>query len=282
MNDNRFGRAAYKNLLSTMGSTLIASTAGASTANSNIENVLVKSNTLLNLKSSVASAALQQQNLTVSSSSSSIVTSCSIASNPQAASAAVTSQSYNALQSANASIRNALGDIGNRIGLVSSTASSFAITKPVAATTKVSVEPIASRAERELLSAPKLIAELQEPAPNSNNTCVMIEDEEEEPLEAEGGEQLVDIDKFDAGNTQLVAEYVNDVYAYLGELEKQYRIAGQFMESKIVTAKMRSVLIDWLIQVHLKFQLLQETLYLCVFIIDSYLQVNFYILNFRS
>jgi hypothetical protein len=34
---------------------------------------------------------------------------------------------------------------------------------------------------------------------------------------------------------------------------------------------MRSVLIDWLIQVHLKFHLLQETLYLCVQIIDAYL-----------
>lgn len=35
---------------------------------------------------------------------------------------------------------------------------------------------------------------------------------------------------------------------------------------------MRAVLIDWLIQVHLKFHLLQETLYLTVQIIDSYLQ----------
>lgn len=34
---------------------------------------------------------------------------------------------------------------------------------------------------------------------------------------------------------------------------------------------MRAVLIDWLIQVHMKFHLLHETLYLCVQIIDSYL-----------
>ena len=37
---------------------------------------------------------------------------------------------------------------------------------------------------------------------------------------------------------------------------------------------MRSVLIDWLIQVHLKFHLLQETLYLCVQIIDAYLEAQ--------
>lgn len=40
----------------------------------------------------------------------------------------------------------------------------------------------------------------------------------------------------------------------------------------MVTSRMRAVLIDWLIQVHMKFQLLQETMYLTVYFIDSYLQ----------
>ena len=40
-----------------------------------------------------------------------------------------------------------------------------------------------------------------------------------------------------------------------------------------VNSKMRAILIDWLIQVHLKFNLLQETLYLAISIIDRYLQV---------
>lgn len=35
---------------------------------------------------------------------------------------------------------------------------------------------------------------------------------------------------------------------------------------------MRSILIDWLIQVHNRFGLLQETLFLCVGILDRYLQ----------
>jgi hypothetical protein len=37
---------------------------------------------------------------------------------------------------------------------------------------------------------------------------------------------------------------------------------------------MRAVLVDWLIQVHLKFHFLPETLYLCVQILDTYLQVS--------
>ena len=37
---------------------------------------------------------------------------------------------------------------------------------------------------------------------------------------------------------------------------------------------MRTILIDWLVQVHLRFSLLQETLYLTVAIIDRFLQVS--------
>ena len=37
---------------------------------------------------------------------------------------------------------------------------------------------------------------------------------------------------------------------------------------------MRGVLIDWLIEVHTQFKLLQETLYMTVYIIDKFLQVQ--------
>lgn len=38
-----------------------------------------------------------------------------------------------------------------------------------------------------------------------------------------------------------------------------------------INEKMRSILIDWLVEVHLKFKLLPETLFLTVNIIDRYL-----------
>ena len=38
-----------------------------------------------------------------------------------------------------------------------------------------------------------------------------------------------------------------------------------------VNEKMRAILIDWLIEVHLKFKLLPETLFLTVNLIDRYL-----------
>lgn len=37
-----------------------------------------------------------------------------------------------------------------------------------------------------------------------------------------------------------------------------------------INAKMRAILVDWLVEVHMKFRLVPETLYLCVQIIDRY------------
>ncbi len=39
-----------------------------------------------------------------------------------------------------------------------------------------------------------------------------------------------------------------------------------------INEKMRAILIDWLIEVHLKFKLLPETLFLTVNLIDRYLE----------
>jgi cyclin B len=39
-----------------------------------------------------------------------------------------------------------------------------------------------------------------------------------------------------------------------------------------VNEKMRDILIDWLVEVHLKYKLVPETLYLTVSLIDKYLE----------
>jgi len=39
-----------------------------------------------------------------------------------------------------------------------------------------------------------------------------------------------------------------------------------------INEKMRAILIDWLIEVHLKFKLVPESLYLTVNLIDRYLE----------
>lgn len=58
-------------------------------------------------------------------------------------------------------------------------------------------------------------------------------------------------------------------------LQGKYHVDPNYMSNQPeVNAKMRAILIDWLILVHIRFTLLQETLYLTVSIIDRYLQVS--------
>jgi cyclin B len=86
---------------------------------------------------------------------------------------------------------------------------------------------------------------------------------------------IEDIDETDRDNPQLCAEYVKEIYSYMRELEGKYQVeAGYLSRQSKVNSKMRAILIDWLVLVHLRFSLLQETLYLTVSIIDRYLQLE--------
>lgn len=84
-----------------------------------------------------------------------------------------------------------------------------------------------------------------------------------------------DIDAGDELNTLLVSEYVNDIYAYLYHLERVYAIEKDHLaEQRDVLPKMRSVLIDWINEVHQQYRFVQETFHMAVSIIDRYLQVR--------
>lgn len=89
-------------------------------------------------------------------------------------------------------------------------------------------------------------------------------------------ENVDNIDKDDVENPQLVVEYVNEIYEYLRQLETIQGVREDYLNKSETKAtilpKMRAVLVDWLIQVHSQFNLLQETLYLTVAILDRFLQ----------
>ncbi|XP_074649933.1 G2/mitotic-specific cyclin-B-like [Tubulanus polymorphus] len=86
--------------------------------------------------------------------------------------------------------------------------------------------------------------------------------------------QINNIDANDRGNPQLVTEYVNDIYQYMRHLEDKYAVKPRYLEGSEINGRMRAILVDWLVQVHTRFNLLQETLYLAVAILDRFLQVN--------
>ena len=73
-------------------------------------------------------------------------------------------------------------------------------------------------------------------------------------------------------DTSMVAEYGDEIFEYMKQLEVKMLPNAHYMENQHeIQWSMRSVLMDWLVQVHLRFNLLPETLYLTVNYIDRFL-----------
>ncbi|XP_077399211.1 G2/mitotic-specific cyclin-B1 [Vanacampus margaritifer] len=83
-----------------------------------------------------------------------------------------------------------------------------------------------------------------------------------------------DVDADDSDNPMLCSEYVKDIYKYLRQLEAEQNVRPSYLNGQEVTGNMRAILIDWLVQVAMKFRLLQETMYMTVGLIDRFLQDN--------
>ncbi|KAL2241015.1 UNVERIFIED_CONTAM: putative cyclin-A3-1 [Sesamum indicum] len=77
---------------------------------------------------------------------------------------------------------------------------------------------------------------------------------------------------------QMCGAYVSDIYEYLHNMEREgkRRPLPDYLEKvqKDVTANMRGILIDWLVEVAEEYKLLSDTLYLTVSYIDRFLSVN--------
>lgn len=66
--------------------------------------------------------------------------------------------------------------------------------------------------------------------------------------------------------------YVEDIYSYLRQRECLFRPNATYMDHQgDINERMRSILINWLIEVHEKFRLRSSTLYLTVSIVDRFL-----------
>ncbi|KAL1298400.1 hypothetical protein HN51_042773 [Arachis hypogaea] len=86
--------------------------------------------------------------------------------------------------------------------------------------------------------------------------------------------QHVDIDA-DNGNIDLaVAEYLDDLYIFYKLTEDESRISDYMNSQNEINEKMRSITVDWLIDVHWRFNLMPETIYLTINIIDRYLSLT--------
>ncbi|KAF4954903.1 hypothetical protein FSARC_11996 [Fusarium sarcochroum] len=80
------------------------------------------------------------------------------------------------------------------------------------------------------------------------------------------------LDREDLDDPLMVAEYANEIFEYLRDLECKSIPNPQYMSHQDdLEWKTRGILVDWLIEVHTRFHLLPETLFLAVNVIDRFL-----------
>lgn len=98
---------------------------------------------------------------------------------------------------------------------------------------------------------------------------------ESEPEADPNGDDWDDLDADDADDPLMVNEYVVEIFQYMKQIELTTLPNPDYMScQKELAWSMRGILIDWLVQVHARFRLLPETLFLCVNIIDRFLSAR--------
>ncbi|KFK38523.1 hypothetical protein AALP_AA3G124800 [Arabis alpina] len=83
-----------------------------------------------------------------------------------------------------------------------------------------------------------------------------------------------DIDSVDKDNDLAAPEYVEDMYTFYKEVENESKPQMYMHTQPEINEKMRSILVDWLVEVHIKFDLSPETLYLTINLIDRFLSLK--------
>ncbi|KAI5481353.1 G2/mitotic-specific cyclin 3/4 [Pseudohyphozyma bogoriensis] len=79
-------------------------------------------------------------------------------------------------------------------------------------------------------------------------------------------------EELDYWDTTMVAEYAGEIFQYMGELEESAMPNPRYMEHQTeIEWSMRTTLIDWLLQVHMRYHMLPETLWIAINIIDRFL-----------
>ncbi|KAK9068137.1 hypothetical protein SSX86_012248 [Deinandra increscens subsp. villosa] len=85
---------------------------------------------------------------------------------------------------------------------------------------------------------------------------------------------VVNIDESDINNELAEVEYVEDIYTFYKLSETEGGLQDYMNSQPDLNAKMRAILVDWLIEVHRKFELMPESLYLTINIVDRCLSVK--------
>lgn len=84
-----------------------------------------------------------------------------------------------------------------------------------------------------------------------------------------------DLDEEDMDDPLMASEYVNDIFNYFSNLETRMLPDPQYLlNQRHLKPKMRSILVDWLVEMHLRFRLLPESLFLAINLMDRFLSIE--------
>ena len=87
--------------------------------------------------------------------------------------------------------------------------------------------------------------------------------------------KIAKCDSVNLRNVYECNEYAEDIHTYMKQVEQSTIPKASYMKSQSdINESMRAILVDWMVDVHLKFKLLSETLFLTVNIIDRYLTLK--------
>ncbi|KAK4142169.1 cyclin-like protein [Dichotomopilus funicola] len=102
-----------------------------------------------------------------------------------------------------------------------------------------------------------------------------VEDELDLARDYVAAHQTEDEIEEEAWDVSMVAEYGDEIFTYMRDLEAEMLPNAHYMDDQTeIQWSMRSVLMDWIVQVHGRFCLLPETLFLAVNYIDRFLSVK--------
>lgn len=79
-------------------------------------------------------------------------------------------------------------------------------------------------------------------------------------------------DEVDMLDTTMVSEYAEEIFEYMCDLEEEAMPQPDYMSNQTeITWEMRQTLVDWLLQVHFRYHMLPETLWIAINIVDRFL-----------
>lgn len=82
---------------------------------------------------------------------------------------------------------------------------------------------------------------------------------------------VIDFDRENWDDPLQASQYAMDIFNYLKEREQMFKIEPYMQRQPHLTPWMRTLLVDWMVEVQETFELNHETLYLAVKIVDIYL-----------